>query len=253
LLLLATSHYELEDGAYDRLLERVRTLNERHRLNIALSHAASLGSHLRFGFEATYGRDTVVMRNDNVADYPWLSFSLSTLMRQYLRLRAAGSDGIERSTVVEALLNALSPDARAFVGNHPPPALARYEAERVEFRDGFLSCRDDLLREMEAHRPSLQEYSPLSFFFNFCQNVLKGTVVDALLRGSAWPVSLNDLLTAIPPDRSKSEEKKRLAETLMGYARAHPDRIRGKLTPVIVYDPPAGRQAFAVTLRKLRE
>ena len=46
-----------------------------------------MGSHLRFGFEATYGRDTVVMRDDNVADYPWLCFALATLMREYARCR----------------------------------------------------------------------------------------------------------------------------------------------------------------------
>jgi hypothetical protein len=33
----------------------------------------------------------------------------------------------------------------------------------------------------------------------------------------------------------------------------NPHRIRGRLTPVIVYDPQAGRQAFGLTLRKLRE
>jgi len=253
LLLIATSHYELEDGAYDRLLERVRTLNQAHRTRIAVSHAASLGSHLRFGFEATYGRDTSVMRSDNVADYPWLSFSLATLMGEYMRLRDAGVQGIERETIVEALLSGLSPDARAFVGNHPPPALAAHEAERLEFRDRFEACRDDLLPEMEALRPSLHAYSPLSFFFNFCQNVLKGTVVDALLRGAAWPLSLNDLLTAVPRDAQGDADKQALAQTLMGYARSRPDRIRGRLTPVIVYDPPAGRQAFAVTLRKLKE
>jgi hypothetical protein len=253
LLLIATSHYELEDGAYDRLLDRVRTLDERHRTRIALSHAAGLGSHLRFGFEATYGRDTVVMRNDNVADYPWLSFSVATLMREYLRLRDAGTAGSEREGVVEALANGLAPDARAFVGNHPPPSLARCEEERVAFRAQFLACKDDLLREMEPHRPTLQSYSPFSFFFNFSQNVLKGTVVDALLRGRAWPLSLNDLLTAVPRDEDRAREKERLALTLMGYARSSPDRIRGKLTPVIVYDPAAGRQAFAVAVRKLKE
>src|SRR6266566_1913084 len=51
LLLIATSHYELYDGAYDRLLDKVRTLNEIHRRNVALGHAASIGSPLRFGFE----------------------------------------------------------------------------------------------------------------------------------------------------------------------------------------------------------
>src|SRR5262249_41716067 len=90
LLLLATSHFELHERGYDTLLQRVRTLNERHRVNIALGHAASMGSHLRFGFEATYGRDTIVMRNDNVADYPWLCFALSTLMRAYAQMHDRG-------------------------------------------------------------------------------------------------------------------------------------------------------------------
>ena len=59
---------------------------------MALGHAASMGSHLRFGFEATYARDTVIMRNDNVTDYPWLSFSLATLMREYSRMRDEGAE-----------------------------------------------------------------------------------------------------------------------------------------------------------------
>ena len=39
----------------------------------------------------------------------------------------------------------------------------------------------------------------------------------------------------------------------MDYARRIPDRIRGRLMPVIVYDPKAGREYFKATLRKLRE
>src|SRR5919106_1026582 len=109
LLLIATSHYELYDGAYDRLLEKVRTLNETHRRKIALGHAASIGSHLRFGFEATYGRDTVNMRNDNVADYPWLAFSLATLTREYACRRGAGVEDPPLAACVEAILNGLSP------------------------------------------------------------------------------------------------------------------------------------------------
>ena len=66
----------------------MRTLDQAHQTNVALGHAASMGSHLRFGFEATYARDTVIMRDDNVTDYPWLCFSLATLMREYSRLRA---------------------------------------------------------------------------------------------------------------------------------------------------------------------
>jgi hypothetical protein len=45
--------------------------------------------------------------------------------------------------------------------------------------------------------------------------------------------------------------KQELAATLMGYARANPDTIRGRPMPVIVYDPATGRDAFAVTMRKI--
>jgi hypothetical protein len=44
----------------------------------------------------------------------------------------------------------------------------------------------------------------------------------------------------------------RLATTLMRYARSSPDMIRGRLTPVIVYDPPIGRRAFAVTIDAIK-
>jgi hypothetical protein len=39
----------------------------------------------------------------------------------------------------------------------------------------------------------------------------------------------------------------------MGHARANPHRIRGRLRPVIVYDLAAGRDAFAVTMKKLKD
>jgi hypothetical protein len=251
LLLIATSHYELYDGAYDRLLDKVRTLNEVHRLNIALGHAASLGSHLRFGFEATYGRDTVNMRNDNVADYPWLSFSLATLMREYARLSSCADD-CRRSSVVEALLNGLSPDARAFVGRHPPASLDRCKGELEEFQDRFRQSRGELLDQFDRFQPGADAYSPLSFFFNFSHNVLKGTIVDALLRGAPWEVALNDLFTGVQREGVDGSRKTALANVLMGYARANPHRIRGRLMPVIVYDPQTGRQAFNLTLRRLR-
>ena len=52
-----------------------------------------------------------------------------------------------------------------------------------------------------------------------------------------------------PADRSRLT----LATTLMAYARTNPHRIRGRLTPVIVYDPEAGYRAFRLTLRRLAE
>jgi hypothetical protein len=246
LILIATSHFELHERGYDKLLTRVRTLNDAHCTAIALGHAASMGCHLRFGFEATYGRDTLVMRNDNVADYPWLCFALATLMQEYSRRKARGEETDD--AIAEGILNGLSADARAFVGD-APAALSSCERERAAFRERFVAYRDDLLGTFERYRPSERGFSPLSFFFNFSHNVLKGIVIDALLRGEAWTLTLNDLLTANGDGAPKEE----LAVTLMGYARSSPDRINGRLTPVIVYDPDSGREAFSITMRKLKE
>ena len=252
LILIATSHFELHERGYEKLLERTRTLNGAHRTNIALGHAPSIGSHLRFGFEATYARDTMVMRNDNVADYPWLCFALATLMREYARMQDEGVTGHGRDMLVEAMLNGLTPDARAFVGE-PPALLSSCDAERSEFRERFHRYREDLIDAFERHRPSEQAYSPIAFFFNFSHNILKGTVVDALLRSEVWDVSFNDLLSGIPRGEPIAQSKERLAKTLMGYARSNPDTIRGRLMPVIVYDPQAGHQAFNITMRKIKD
>ena len=134
-----------------------------------------MGSHLRFGFEATYARDTVVMRDDNVADYPWLCFSLATLMREYrAHARRRAPTAPDRDAIVEAMLNGLSPDARAFVRRRRRPSLSPYERERAEFCALFRGHQDDLLAEFERYRPSTDAYSPLSFFFNFSHNVRQG-------------------------------------------------------------------------------
>jgi hypothetical protein len=231
LMLIATAHFELEERGYRTLLEKVLTLNPAHRATIALDHAVSMGCHLRFGYEATYRRDTVLMRNDNVADYPWLAFALDTLIDEYAASRA--------DAVAAGLLNGLSPDPLAFA-NTPP------------FAERFAAHREELLERFEALRPADGAYSPLALFFNFSHNVVKGTVVDALRRGVPWTVSLNDLLTAPDEHGPASSQKISLATTLMGYARRSPDRIGGRLMPAIVYDLRAGRQAFSVAMRKLR-
>ena len=130
-----------------------------------------------------------------------------------------------------------------------PAALASCERERGAFRERFHGYRDDLLDTFQRYRPSERAFSPLSFFFNFSHNVLKGIVVDALLRGDVWTLTLNDLLTA----NGDGGPKELLATTLMGYARSSPDTINGRPTPVIVYDPDSGREAFSITMRKLKE
>src|SRR4029077_4398148 len=119
---------------------------------------------LRFGFEATYGRDTMVMRDDNVADYPWLCFALAPVMREYadgdstrrpaslaaeaaLAKAAAGPEDL----LVEALVNGLSSDPRAFSGG-APASLAAGDAERGVLGSLFAAHRDDLVEKFERFR-----------------------------------------------------------------------------------------------------
>ena len=135
----------------------------------------------------------------------------------------------------------------------PPRALAASEEEHSEFVELFSRYGDDLFTEFGRHRPSQETYSPLSFNFNFPHNLLKGIVIDALLRGKHWDLSVNDLLTGIPPGGRKSDSKVLLAQTLMAYARSSPDRIRGRDVPVITYDPSSGLRSFAKTLSILDE
>ncbi|MGQ0733333.1 MAG: hypothetical protein ACT4QD_06705 [Acidobacteriota bacterium] len=251
LLLIATSHYELHERGYGVLLDQTRSLNRAHQLRVAMGHAVTMGCHLRFGFEATYGRDTTNMRNDNVADYPWLCHAVATLMTEYERLCDEQAPEPDRAVVIEALLNGLSADARALLGR-PPAILAAVEDERAAFQRAFGRRRDDLLTAFEAYRPSEVGYSPLAFFFNFSHNVVKGLVIDALLEARPWRVSFNDLLTC-RPGGAPPGERAQAAETLMAHARANPHRIRGHLRPVIVYDVQSGREAFSVAMRKMRE
>ena len=251
LLLIATSHFELDEGAYDRLLERARGLDRPHRVALAVVHAGSLGSHLRFGFDVTYGRDIRNMRDDNGVDYRWLLFALATLMEEYARLRGEGAAGPARDIVVEALAGGLSPDAAAFVSD-PPRCLSACGADLDSFRQHFERFRTDLITEIEPHRPTDQAYSPLAFSFNFSHNIVKGIIVDALLWGEAGTLTLNDLLTGIPREGTAGAAKTKLAQALAGYARASPDTIRGRPMPVIVYDPRAGRQTFSFMMRALK-
>ena len=231
LLLLATSHFEPDERGYETLLDRVRSLSPERQLAVGLGHAACTGSHLRFGFQATYGRNTEAMRKDNFADYPWLHFAADAVLREYERRGGA--------QMAEALFNSLTADTSWLLDSDP-------------FRERLRGLLPQLLPVFEELEPRTEVYSPLSFFFNFSHNVLKGTVIDALLRGDAWTVSFNDLLTGPSGGRSAIGSREALALTLMGYARRHPHKIRGQLMPVIVYDPVAGRVAHQSTLACLR-
>jgi hypothetical protein len=200
---------------------------------------------LRHGFQGFYGRDIAAMRDDNVPEYR--CFSLSTLMKAYVRMHDENIRGIEREKIVEGLLNGLSPDARAFSGK-PPASLTAFEDEHSEFRRLFRKYSPDLLQEFEGNRPSDRDYSPMSLTFNFPHNVLKAVVVDALGREEPWSLTLNDLLTGIPRGEPFGRLREKLARTLAGYARSSPEMVRGRPVPAISYHPQSGVKNFAKTI-----
>ena len=134
----------------------------------------------------------------------------------------------------------------------PVSWFAPHQAELDRFLDLFARHAAGLVQAIETHRPRDQGYWPIALFFNFSQNVLKGAIVDALLRGSATPVGLSDLFTGIPREGPLPEAKAGLSRRLMAYARANPDTIRGRLSPVIVYDPVVGRQSFGGAMRAIK-
>lgn len=236
LMVIATAHYEPEERGFHDLLDKVRALGPRHKLDVALVHACALGCHLRFGYEATYGHDFTLMRADNGADYPWLRFGVETARDEYRRLCAAGVPPAGRASIAEVLLSGLSAD----------PAWCVRE---IDFRDTAAA----LLADAGTMRPSNDGYSPLSLFYNFSHNVVKGAVVEAVLWADPRRVSLDDLFSGARGSDPASAPRRALATTLMQYARRHPDSIRGRLMPVIVYDPSAGRRAFAATIQALED
>ena len=74
---------------------------------------------------------------------------------------------------MEAMLNGLTPDPRAFIGQ-PPASLSACDVERPSLRI-LPDVSADLLggNSSAIGRPA-DAYSPMSFFFNFSHNVLKG-------------------------------------------------------------------------------
>jgi hypothetical protein len=251
LLFIATSNFQPDERGYHRLLQKVWGLDDRHRVVVAMSGAPVVGTHLRWAFSAIYERDLTYMRKDNAIDYPWLFFSVATLMREYARLREAGVGPDGRRAVVAALLNGLSPDPWAFVGK-PPEPLAGYPEEHAEFRRLFALCRRDLLDELEAQMPSKDAYSPLSLQFNFPHNMLVALVVIALLGGDAPNVPLNALLTA-PPDRASGDDVALLARAMTGYAAAHPERRGERRILPVAYNESVGLRSFSWTMSALRK
>ena len=64
-------------------------------------------------------------------------------------------------------------------------------------------------------------------------------------------MALEDLVTALPRTRDLDLARRSLGTTLMGYALANPDTIRGRPHPAIVCDPRGGLRAFEKALGSL--
>ena len=250
LLLIATSHYEPNESGYDLMLTRARYLPAPNRTAMALTHAQAMGGHLRFGYEVTYGKDLKAMRDDNGADYPWVCFGLAGLMDEYERTAGEDPAGQDRARIMEGIINGLTPDPDAFLVR--PASLAPHLAEHARFLEAFSRHQDSLIPVFDQHRPRDRGFWPLALFFNFSQNVLKGLVVHSLLKGQPGRIGLNDLFTGVPRSDADENEKLAVARTLTAYARINPDTIRGRLSPVIVYDPVVGRQYFGGAMRAIR-
>ena len=227
LLLVAVSHYHPDDVAYDALLERVQALSDQRRLRLALVCAPILGSHFRWGLRFMYRRDVGLLRDDNVVDYPWLLYSMRTLLDAYSRTGSAD----DREAIVEGLLSGLSVDPWAFTGA-TPPCLHAHRADHEAVRAALLACREKLVDEFERHRPDRGEYTPLGFEVNFLCNAL-AAMVDTALDDCAPHPSLNALLGR-PATSTDSDALEPYARTLTNYARQHGGAGD---TALIVYDP----------------
>lgn len=269
LLVLAVSHFHPKEVAYDRFTDRVRTLNRAHRTAFAATSAAALGSHLRWGRVTMYRGDPVRMREDNRGDYPWLLFSLATLLDTLEGLEVLeGPDGREapgspeprvgleaphpavthgglprREALVTALLNGLSADPTAFRGT-PPPALEPYREEYDRCVESLRSQAGWLAEEFRRRRPSAEGYAPLALHFNFPSNALVAAVMVALRLGAPFPVPLDGLLLGEAPAGVGADDRRMLAGALADYAAGQGARL-------VLYDPRRASSFVEETLEML--
>ena len=247
LMLLAVSHYHPHETAYDVLVDRIATLDDRHRMSFALSCAPVMSGHFRWGLRFMYQRDFGRLRDDNVVDYPWLLLSMRTLAEAYCQ---SSDDSPARPAIVEGLLSGLSADPWLFTGK-APACLRGREAEHEIVRAALEQRRDDLLRDLEAIRPSPSCYSPLGFEVNFLCNALVAMVATAVADCEPHP-SLNALLANAQAQGAPPAQLERYARSLMSYASGGRGAASGS-PALIVYDPLDAQHAYNLTTRVLRE
>jgi len=244
LLLLAVSHYHPHEAAYGVLVDRIATLDASHRLSFALSCAPVLSGHFRWGLRFMYQRDFGRLRDDNVVDYPWLLLAMRTLAEAYCQ---SSEDSPKRPAIVEGLLSGLSADPWLFTGKAPACLRGREAAHEI-VRTTLEQRRDELLRDLEAIRPSPSCYSPLGFEVNFLCNALVAMVATAVADCETHP-SLNALLANAQAQGVPSAQIERYARSLVNYASG--GAVGGSPT-LIVYDPQDAQHAYNLTMRVLR-
>jgi hypothetical protein len=257
LLIYALSQFHPDEHAYDRVIEKVATLSERHRVDFCRVSAAVLGAHLRWGFWLMYGRDVVRMRDDNVGDYPWLLYSVLTLLRAWAdRLEVDDADGRAaseaRARILESLLLGLAADPWAFTGR-PPPALADYASEYEELRALLDAHGARLLEDLEPLRPQRDVYAPLSLHFNFPHNTVVAVVTLALLESRPQALPLNALFEPHVDTGPGEETQEGLARALMAFSRGSPDRLGYRGAMLVAYDPLSAMRSFSMTTDTIRK
>jgi hypothetical protein len=245
LLLLAVSQYHPQEQAYAKLLDRVRSLDQAHRTRIAVPTAASLGSHLRWGFRFMYAQDFVRMRDDNVVDYPWLFFALETLLERYNDALDRGASGGELAVITTALINGLSADPWILTDERSLPAHV-HGPWRQRVGEQLRRCHPRLLADVAAHRPDAKTYSPLGFSCNFLHNVIVA-VIEVATSEASTQASLDSLLTTA--DR-EAKDVLATARRLARYAASTSQAVGG--ASLIVYDAFDGARSFDVALDILR-
>lgn len=250
ILILAVAYYHPEESAYDALLRQVWKLGDAQALTAARPGAAVLASHLRWGFRFMYRQDVGRMRADNVVDYPWVLFSLVTLMRAWIKSRAAGEPPARRAAVAEALVNGLTPDPWAFTGKIPE-FLAEYRGEHDELRAALGRYRDDLVSEFAAFQPAAGVYTPLGFACNFLSNAVVASAVLTVQEQFEHP-SLNALLAGEPSHGGETGVAEPFVRRLMQFS-SEPARLGAGGAPLIVYDRYDGAHHFNAVVHALGE
>jgi hypothetical protein len=243
LVSLAIAQYQPHEPAYDLYLERVKELDPQLRLSLALANASNFGSHLRWGRRYMYADDAAELRNDNVVDYPWVLETLQTLTRAGAEGdREAAAQSPTRRQLLTGIVNALSADPGAFLGE-VPDVLAGQAVEQQSLRDVLERHLRTLHTDVVAARPTDEAYAPIALQFNFLHNVLTAKLALACDGHPAADVSLSVLLgTSEAPSRSLARSPEVLARLLAGFA-SEPHRREARGAPLIVYDPSWGREA----------